>query len=160
MSWLTARCGCTFVLRFYVHAPMRGPRYACLTVVWCPLSLNSACGRSRSLRLIRSRCTYARARSPHHPPNPDTTTHTGGDTLASGSSSSSWDKPKVVAIQSIGAIMSNFLMSKITDCPCSHIHVAILRPKTRHPRPISGLKRHVHEARGCSKTPQGAREVS
>ena len=116
---------------------MRGLRYACPTVVWCPLSLNSACGRSRSLRLIRSRRTYARARSPHHPPSPDTATHTDNDTLVSGSSSSSWDDSKVVALQSIGAIMSDFLMSKITHCPCSHIRAAILRSKIGHPGPIS-----------------------
>ena len=137
MSWLTARCGCTFILRFYVRVLMRGPRYACPTVVWCPLSLNSACGRSRSLRLIHSRRMYARACSPHHPPSPDTATHTDDDTLALGSSSSSWDESKVVALQSIGAIMSDFLMLKITHCPCSHICVAILWPKIGHPRPIS-----------------------
>jgi hypothetical protein len=137
MSRLTARCGCTFVLRFYVRAPMRGPRYACPTVVWCPLSLNSACGRSRSLRLIRSRRMYTRARSPHHPPSPDTATHTDNDTPASGSSSSSWDDSKVVALQLIGVIMSDFLMSKITHCLCSHIRATILWPKIGHPRPIS-----------------------
>ena len=137
MSQLTAHCGCTFILRFYVCAPMRGPRYACPTVVWCPLSLNSACGRSCSLRLIRSHRMYARARSPHHPPSPDTTTHTDNDTLVSGSSSSSWDDSKVVALQSIGAIMSDFLMLKITHCPCLHIRAAILRSKIGHPGPIS-----------------------
>ena len=142
-------------MRFYVRVLMRGPRYACPTVVWCPLSLNSACGRSRSLRLIHSRCMYARACSPHHPPSPDTATHTDDNTLALGSSSSSWDELKVVALQSIGAIMSDFLMLKImsdflmlkimsdflmlkiTHCPCSHICVAILWPKIGHPRPIS-----------------------
>lgn len=116
---------------------MRGPRYACPTVVWCPLSLNSACGRSHSLCLICSHCTYARAHSPHHPPSPDTTTHTNNNTLALSSLSSSWDDSKVVALQSISAIMSNFLMSKITHCPCSHIYTTILRTKIGHPGPIS-----------------------
>ena len=124
-------------MRFYVRAPMCGLRYACSTVVWCPLSLNSACGRSRSLHLIRSHRMYARARSPHHPPSPNTATHTNNNTLASGSSSSSWDDSKVIALQSIGAIMSDFLMSKITHCPCLHIRATILWPKIRHPRPIS-----------------------
>ena len=160
MSRLIACCGCTFVLRFYVCAPMHGPRYTCPTVVWCPLSLNSACGRSCSLRLIHSHHMYARACSPHHPPNSDTATHTDDDTLALGSSSSSWDKPKVVALQSISAIMSDFLMLKITHCPCLHIHVAILWPTIGHPGPISGLKRHVYETRDSNKTPQGAWEAS
>ena len=53
------------------------------------------------------------------PSSPDTATHTDdGDTLASDlSSSSSWDESKVVALQSIGAIMSDFLVSKIIYLP-------------------------------------------
>ena len=53
------------------------------------------------------------------PSSPDTATHTDDvDTLASDSSSaSSWDDSKVVALQSIGAIMSDFLMSKIIHLP-------------------------------------------
>jgi len=49
------------------------------------------------------------------PSSPDTATHADdADTLASGSpSSSSWDESKVVALQSIGAILNDFLMSKI-----------------------------------------------
>ena len=53
------------------------------------------------------------------PSSPDTATNTDDvDTLASdSSSSSSWDESKVVALQSIGAIMSDFLMSKIIHLP-------------------------------------------
>jgi hypothetical protein len=53
------------------------------------------------------------------PSSPDTATHTDDmDTPASdSSSSSSWDESKVVALQSIGAIMSDFLMSKIIHLP-------------------------------------------
>ena len=53
------------------------------------------------------------------PSSPDTATYTDdGDALTSDpSSSSSWDESKVVALQSIGAIMSDFLMSKIIHLP-------------------------------------------
>jgi hypothetical protein len=50
------------------------------------------------------------------PSSPDTVTRNDGmDTPAS--DLSSWDESKVVALQSIGAIMSDFLMSKIVHLP-------------------------------------------
>ena len=53
------------------------------------------------------------------PSSPDAPPHTDHvDTPTSdSSSSSSWDESKVVALQSIGAIMSDFLMSKIIHLP-------------------------------------------
>ena len=53
------------------------------------------------------------------PSSPDASPHTDHvDTPTSdSSSSSSWDESKVVALQSIGAIMSDFLMSKIIHLP-------------------------------------------
>ena len=51
------------------------------------------------------------------PSSPDTVTHTEDMDTPAPDSSSSWDESKVVALQSIGAIMSDFLMSKIIHLP-------------------------------------------
>jgi hypothetical protein len=69
--------------------------------------------------LLDSLSPHVRRNALTPPSSPETSTHTDDvDTPGSGSlSPSSWDESKVVALQSIGAILSDFLVSKIIHLP-------------------------------------------
>jgi hypothetical protein len=66
--------------------------------------------------LLDSLSPHVRRNALTPPSSPDTSTHTD-DAASDLSSSSSWDDSKVVALQSIGAILSDFLVSKIIYLP-------------------------------------------
>jgi hypothetical protein len=108
MSRRTACCGRTFCLRYYVCEPTRGPgahgraiqtllRTSCTVLRLALTCRASTCGRSCSHR------TCQNALTPPSSSDTDTAAHTDdADTLASDlASSSSWDEPKVVVLQSV-----------------------------------------------------------
>jgi hypothetical protein len=77
-------------------------------------------GTAPPCRKSRAHCStlFATGTGTRSPSLPDTASHTNDvNTLAPDSSLFPWDKSKVVALQPIGAIMRDFLMSKIIHLP-------------------------------------------